>query len=64
MKIGVYPYHCIKCGEQTAVQYLPCIQSRTYQLFMNMAEAKLCKNCYLDSKIPQTAEIIQGLYVQ
>ena len=60
MQIGAIKYHCLKCTKPVTLTYIPCIQSNTDRFFGNMLNAKLCLDCYTDSKIPDAAEAIRG----
>lgn len=59
MQIGAIKYHCLKCFKPVTLTYIPVIQSNTDRLFANMFNAKLCLDCYTDSKIPQTSEAVR-----
>jgi len=57
---GLLKYHCLKCGQSVNLEVRLNMTENTIALWESLFDAKLCLDCYTDSKVPETAESISG----
>jgi predicted nucleic-acid-binding Zn-ribbon protein len=58
MQIGILKYHCLKCGNKTIMELRPGMNAKTFDLFSEMFDAKLCLDCHIDKQVPRMIECL------
>ena len=51
-------YTCKGCGRETEILYLPTMSKMTFKVFNKMLKAEMCRDCYCEERVPETANIL------